>query len=74
LYHSYDFQAALESNGRIGERDMYSLVYGNLQKLLGIRELDESHDLVAYEGGGVFDFSSKAVAVVSLERQSVELL
>ena len=53
---------------------MHSLAYTNLQKLLGIRELDESRDLVAYEGGGVFDFSSKAVAVVSSERQSVDLL
>ena len=53
---------------------MYSLVYRNLQKLLGIRKLNESHDLVAYEGGGIFDFSSKAIVVVSLERQAVDLL
>jgi hypothetical protein len=54
---------------------MYDLAWGNLQKLLGIRELDDSEakaDLVAYEGGTAFDFSSKVVAVISPERELVD--
>lgn len=68
-------QAALESNERISEQDMYALAHSNLQELLGIRELDEDSeatDLVAYEGGGVFDISSKVIAVISAKRELVD--
>ncbi|RDB22753.1 hypothetical protein Hypma_010022 [Hypsizygus marmoreus] len=74
----FDIQwAALESNGRISQREMYALAYTNLQKLLGVREIDdesrETGDLVAFIGGGPFDFSSKVAAVISPERQVVDL-
>lgn len=56
---------------------MHELAYTNLPKLLGIREIDdESHgavDMVAYEGGGAFDLSSKVVGVISPKRQLVDL-
>jgi hypothetical protein len=61
----------LESNGRISETDAVELVTRNLQRLLGIREMDD--DFVVYEGGGMFDRASKAVGVISGERKHVEL-
>ena len=30
-------------------------------------------DLVMYEGGGILDFASKVVGVISMERENVEL-
>ncbi|KAF8076559.1 carbohydrate esterase family 9 protein [Lyophyllum atratum] len=74
----FDIQwAVLESNGRINQREMHALAYTNLPKLLGVREVDDENqgavDMVAYDGGGVFDLSSKAVAVISPERQLVDL-
>jgi hypothetical protein len=46
-----------------------------LEKLLGVQELnDETADLVAYEGGNVFDLSSKVVAVLSPPRGAVDLM
>ncbi|KAG6911242.1 hypothetical protein DXG01_003109 [Tephrocybe rancida] len=75
----FDIQwAVLESNGRISQQEMQALAYTNLPKLLGVREIDEDiqieGDLVAYEGGGAFDLSSKVVAVISPERELVDLL
>ncbi|KAG5648919.1 hypothetical protein DXG03_000268 [Asterophora parasitica] len=76
----FDIQwAILESNERIDQRQIYALAYTNLPKLLGIREIDDESqggravDMVAYEGGGAFDLSSKVVAVISSERQVVDL-
>ncbi|GLB33967.1 putative amidohydrolase [Lyophyllum shimeji] len=74
----FDIQwAVLESNGKIDRRQMHALAYTNLPKLLGVRE-DEGEsqravDMVAYDRGGAFDFSSKVVAVISSERQQVDL-
>jgi hypothetical protein len=45
----------------------------NLQDLLGIRGIDdETSDLVAFEGGSMFNLSSKAVAVISPGRGLVD--
>ncbi|TFK75753.1 composite domain of metallo-dependent hydrolase [Pluteus cervinus] len=55
--------AKLESNGRINEHQVLMMVTGDLEDLLGIREIDDSaRDLVAYAGGNVFDPTSKVVA------------
>lgn len=65
----------MESNGRINKQQAYALATTNLDKLLGIVNLsDDAADLVAYQGGSVFDLSSKVVAVLSAERGSVDLL
>ena len=64
-------QAMLESGGRISEMDAVSLVTTNLENLLGIRGIDE--DLVAYDGGSVFDQASKVAGVISQERMVVDL-
>lgn len=61
-----------ESNGRIDEQEAHALLSTNLEKLLGIINLQ--NDLVAYEGGNVFDLSSKVVAVLSSERGVVDLM
>jgi hypothetical protein len=65
----------LESNGRIDDQQAYSLASTNLEKLLGVvNPTDETADLVAYEGGGVFDLSSKIIAVLSPARGIVDLM
>jgi hypothetical protein len=71
----FDVQwAALESNGRISQDQAYRLVSTDLEKLLGLRGIDEEiGDLVAFNGGNVFDLSSKAVAVISAGRGLVDL-
>ncbi|KAH9482556.1 hypothetical protein JR316_0004656 [Psilocybe cubensis] len=67
--------AALESNGRISKNQAYALVSNNLEKLLGIRGIDdETTDLVVYEGGSMFDLSSKVIGVISPGRKLVDLL
>jgi len=64
----------LESNTRISEQQAYALVTRDLERLLGVRGIDEeSADLVAFDGGSIFDFSSKVVGVISTRRGSVEL-
>ncbi|PFH51276.1 hypothetical protein AMATHDRAFT_142867 [Amanita thiersii Skay4041] len=63
--------AALESNDRISESEVYALVSTNLESLLGVRGIDE--DLVACDGGSIFDLSSKIVGVISQERSLVDL-
>lgn len=65
------FQASLESNGRINEHQAYAMASTNLAKLLGVTA--EMPDLVAYDGGSIFDLSSKVAAVISPEKGSVEL-
>lgn len=67
------FQAILESNGRIDERKAYALVSSDLEKILGVRNVGEDADLVAYEGGGLFDLSSKVVGIISPRREVVDL-
>lgn len=67
--------AALESNGRLSEKQAYELATTDLEKLLGVDWIDEdSADLVAYEGGGVLDMSSKVSAIISPARGIVDLL
>jgi hypothetical protein len=45
-----------------------------LEKLLGVREIDEeTADLVATEGGSIFDQSSKVVGVISPKRGFVDI-
>lgn len=63
------------SNERISEQQAYAMFTTDLEKLLGVVNLEDSaSDLVAYEGGGAFDLSSKVVAVLSPERGVVDLV
>jgi hypothetical protein len=61
----------LELNTRISERQVYALVARDLERLLGVHGIDEeSADLAAFDGGSIFDFSSKVVGVISTRRRS----
>ncbi|KAF9646963.1 hypothetical protein BDM02DRAFT_2841164 [Thelephora ganbajun] len=65
--------AGLESSGCINKRQAYALASTNLDKLLGIKHGSGDGDLVAFEGGSLFDLSSKVAAVVSPQRGLVDL-
>ncbi|KAF8958055.1 hypothetical protein BDZ97DRAFT_1950338 [Flammula alnicola] len=66
--------AALESNGTISKSQALALASTNLHKALGlVRPLFSIPDLVMYRGGGLLDFESKVVGVMSAERAVVEL-
>ncbi|EGO27865.1 hypothetical protein SERLADRAFT_360423 [Serpula lacrymans var. lacrymans S7.9] len=64
--------ASLESHGKIDQRQAYALVTTNLDRMLGVEDVDL--DLVAYDGGSVFDMSSKVAAVISSQRGMVDIL
>ncbi|KAF9012657.1 carbohydrate esterase family 9 protein [Cyathus striatus] len=64
--------ARLESNGRISEHQVYAMATTDLERLLGVRAV-EGVELVAFEGGGLFDWSSKAAAVISPQRGLVDV-
>jgi hypothetical protein len=63
----------LESNGTIHQSQAFALVSSNLERALGLTHRFDNPDLVMYQGGGVFDFESKVIGVVSSERNVVEL-
>ncbi|KAI0080817.1 hypothetical protein K474DRAFT_1636767 [Panus rudis PR-1116 ss-1] len=66
--------AALDLDGRIDTRQTYDLVTTNLEKSLGIEGwFGDDGDLVIYDGGSAFDFSSKVVGIVSTREGFVEL-
>ncbi|KAF8163787.1 hypothetical protein B0H34DRAFT_614504, partial [Crassisporium funariophilum] len=66
--------AALESNGTLHKYEAIALASSNLDRALGLsHQRFGIHDLVMYEAGGILDFSSKVVGVVSPERQVVDL-
>ncbi|KAI0340770.1 hypothetical protein BDW22DRAFT_1359586 [Trametopsis cervina] len=66
--------AALESNGRIDKHQRYNLITNNLEKLMGVEGyFGDEGELVIYEGGDVFNMTSKVVGVVSPRRGLVEL-
>ncbi|KAF7352632.1 Carbohydrate esterase family 9 protein [Mycena venus] len=64
--------AMLASNGVISKTEAFALVSTNLEDLLGVTT-DRIGDLVAYAGGGPFETSSKAVAVISAQRSQVDV-
>jgi len=68
--------AALETNGRVTRQKAQALVSTNLEKLLDVEGWvdEDGGDLVAYEGGNVFDLASKPVAVASPRRSVVDIL
>ncbi|EMD40496.1 hypothetical protein CERSUDRAFT_130402 [Gelatoporia subvermispora B] len=66
---------ALETNGRVNLREAHALASANLEELLGVDdEIGLEGDLVAYDGGGTFDLSSKAVAIIVPVQKHVEIL
>jgi hypothetical protein len=57
----------------VSRKEALALVTTNLEKLLGARVGGSDVDIVAYQGGDVFDLSSKVTGVVSPRRSSVDL-
>ncbi|KAJ4478297.1 hypothetical protein J3R30DRAFT_3890154, partial [Lentinula aciculospora] len=56
-------------------REIYGLATTNLERLLGVKGINpESADLVAFDGGSVFNLSSKVVAILSPQRGQVDML
>lgn len=63
--------AMLESDGQISEAEALAMASTDINKLLGVKG---SGDLVATRGGGLLEFESKVVAVLSSARAVVDLL
>ncbi|KAF9268136.1 carbohydrate esterase family 9 protein [Marasmius fiardii PR-910] len=67
-------EAVSELRGHVKEHDAYQLVSRNLERLLGVRGMDEQKgDLVAYDRGDIFEPGSKAVAILTASRGVVDL-
>ncbi|KAF9241518.1 carbohydrate esterase family 9 protein [Melanogaster broomeanus] len=67
--------AALEAGGKISRAQAIKMASVNLEKLLtGSAQSGEISDLIALEGGSIFDLDSKVVAIVSPRQHSVSLL
>ncbi|KAF8844379.1 composite domain of metallo-dependent hydrolase [Paxillus ammoniavirescens] len=67
--------AALEAGGKLSRKQAIKLASTNLEKLLtGSVPSAEMSDLIALEGGDIFDLESKVVAIVSPLQRSVDLL
>jgi len=68
-------QSALEADGKISREEAYALVSTNVEKILDLDDVADGglDDLVAFDGGSAFEFSSKVVAVLSHHRGFVEV-
>ncbi|KAG6895604.1 hypothetical protein C0992_000419, partial [Termitomyces sp. T32_za158] len=61
--------AALESNGTISKTQALRIATTNMDRALGVGRV---RDIVAYQGGTMFDFESRVVGVISAERGTDE--
>jgi len=70
-----DQQSALEADGKISREQAYALASTDIEKILGLDNVVDGSldDLVAFDGGSAFEFSSKVVAVLSRQRGFVEV-
>ncbi|KAA1466778.1 hypothetical protein DENSPDRAFT_766715 [Dentipellis sp. KUC8613] len=73
--------AGIDGGGRITKEQATAMASLNLERLLGIDSLRDADgkdayesDMVAYEGGGILDMSSKVVAIISGGRGEVDLI
>ena len=57
----------------MSESQAIALASSNLEKLLGINADEAELDLVVTVGGGLLDFESKVVGVISPSRKVVDL-
>ncbi|KAL5523424.1 hypothetical protein ACEPAG_7597 [Sanghuangporus baumii] len=65
--------AALEAVGDVSRADALALASRNLEKLLGLEVDADLTDLVATEAGGILDFESKVVGIISPRKRAVDL-
>lgn len=64
--------AAINAGGLLSDEEVIAIGSTNLEKLLGL-DVKTQGDLVAYRGGGMFEMTSKVVAVISESRGNVDL-
>ena len=65
-------KTAIEEYGKISEAEALATGSVNLEKLLGVDEINT--DLVVTQGGNLLDPSSKIVAIISERKEAVDLL
>ncbi|KAH7908517.1 hypothetical protein BJ138DRAFT_1068672 [Hygrophoropsis aurantiaca] len=65
--------SAFESGGLIDQTTALALVTVNLEKALGLSPENIPNDLVAYQGGDLFGFEGKVVAVISEQMGSTNV-
>ena len=65
--------AAINAGGLISYEEAINIGSTNLERLLGL-EVKSQGDLVAYRGGGMFEMTSKVIAVISESRGHIDLL
>ncbi|KAF9069767.1 composite domain of metallo-dependent hydrolase [Rhodocollybia butyracea] len=70
----YAAWASLDSDGKISEEQAIAMASTNLEILLGVSGRAEDADLVATEGGGLLDPSSRVVSILSPRSRKVDLL
>lgn len=63
----------MEVYGELNQSEALALASTNLEKLLGLDLEAELADLVAVQGGDLFDFESKVVGILSPRRDAVDL-
>ena len=66
----------MEADGKISREQANALVSTNVERILGLDDIVDGglDDLVAFDGGSAFEFSSKVVAVLSRQWGFVEVL
>jgi len=67
-------QILAEADGALTHDEAIALGSQNIEKLLGLDINDQDREMVAYSGGDIFSFESKAVAVIQPLRARVDLL
>jgi len=67
-------QILAEADGALSHNEAIALGSQNIEKLLGLDINDQDREMVAYAGGDIFSFESKAVAVIQPLRARVDLL
>lgn len=66
-------QIKAEASGELSHTDAIALGSLDIEKLLNLGINDQDREMVAYAGGDIFSFESKAVAVIQPLRARVDL-
>jgi hypothetical protein len=66
-------QASLDANGSIDYKTALALLSTNIEKALGVKSrARDTDELVVFQGGNMFNFESKVIAVISARKAAVE--
>lgn len=69
----YNTQAALDADGAIDYTTAMALATTNMDRALGLHSAPADQELVILKSGGLFDFESKVLGVISGRRELVDL-